>query len=119
MISESRGHVLMPRVRELLDRRIVGSFVGRTEELGSLLEVLTDAGPVVVHLHGIAGVGKSRLLGAFAERARAEGASVIQLDCRGVEPTETGLLNELGMASGGVPGSAEEIASRLGEVGTR
>ena len=59
----------MPRVRELLDSRIAGSFVGRLEELGSLLELLTDQGPVVVHLHGIAGVGKSRLLGAFAERA--------------------------------------------------
>ena len=109
----------MPRVRELLDRRIVGSFVGRTEELGSLLEVLADEGPVVVHLHGIAGVGKSRLLGAFAERARAEGACVIQLDCREVEPTEAGLLHELAMASGGLAGSAEEIASRMGHVGAR
>ena len=109
----------MPRVRELLDRRIAGSFVGRTEELCTLLEVLADEGPVVVHLHGIAGVGKSRLLGAFAESARAEGASVIQLDCRGVEPTEAGLLHELSMASGGETGSAEDIATRLGHVGDR
>lgn len=109
----------MPRVRDLLDRRIAGSFVGRTEELGLLLDVLTDEGPVVVHLHGIAGVGKSRLLCAFAEQARAEGASVIQLDCRAVEPTQSGLLNELGMASGGATGSAEETASRLGRVGSR
>ena len=109
----------MPRVRELLDRRIAGSFVGRTGELESLLELLTDQGPVVVHLHGIAGVGKSRLLGAFAENARAEGASVVQLDCREVEPTETGLLNELGLATGGGSGSADEIASRLGLVGSR
>src|SRR5271165_2395315 len=119
MISESRGHRLMPRVRDLLDRRIAGSFVGRTEELGSLLEVLAEDGPVVVHLHGIAGVGKSRLLSAFAESARAEGASVIPLDCRGIEPTEAGLLNELRIASGGEAGSADEIASRLGHVGTR
>ena len=109
----------MPRVRELLDRRIAGNFVGRTEELGSLLEILTEGGPVVVHLHGIAGVGKSRLLGAFAESARAEGASVIQLDCRGVEPTEAGLLHELSMASGGETGTAEDIATRLGHVGDR
>lgn len=109
----------MPRVRDLLDRRMAGSFVGRTEDLGSLLEILADNGPVVVHLHGIAGVGKSRLLGAFALSARAEGASVIQLDCRGVEPTEAGFLSELGAASGGIPGSAEEIASRLGHVGAK
>ena len=109
----------MPRVRDLLDRRIAGSFVGRAEELGLLMEVFAHEGPVVVHLHGIAGVGKSRLLGAFAENARAEGASVIQLDCRGIEPTETGFLSELGMASGGIPASAEEIASRLGHLGAR
>ena len=109
----------MPRVRDLLDRREAGNFVGRTEELCSLLEILADEGPVVVHLHGIAGVGKSRLLCAFAQSARAEGATVIQLDCRGIEPTEAGFLSELGTACGGALGSAEETASRLGHVGAK
>jgi hypothetical protein len=119
MISVSRGHAFMPRVRDLLDRRMAGDFVGRRQELASLAEILADDGPVVVHLHGIAGVGKSRLLSAFALNARAAGLSVIQLDCRAIEPTEAGFLGELGAASGGKPGSAEEIASRLGRIGAR
>jgi len=109
----------MPRVRDLLDRQVAGSFVGRNEELCSLREILADEGPVVVHLHGIAGIGKSRLLGAFAQSARAEGATVVRLDCRGIEPTEAGLLTKLALASGGALGSAEEIAARLGSVGTK
>ncbi len=107
----------MPRVRDLMDRQIAGSFVGRSDELRSLDEILTGGGPVVIHLHGIAGIGKSRLLGAFAQSARAEGATVVRLDCRGIEPTEAGFLTELAMANGGDPGAAEEIAARLGSVG--
>ena len=109
----------MPRVRELLDRQLAGSFSGRSEELCSLREVLADVGPVVAYLHGIAGIGKSRLLGAFAHIAREQGVTVIILDCRGIEPTETGVLTELATAIGGAPGSAEEIAARLGQVGTK
>lgn len=32
-------------------------FVGREGELGSLLTVLDEDGPVLVYVHGIAGVG--------------------------------------------------------------
>src|ERR1700730_12283205 len=109
----------MPTVRDLLDRQVAGTFLGRSEELCSLHEILADDGPVVVHLHGIAGIGKSRLLVAFAQIARAEGATVLRLDCRGIEPTENGLLTEVAMASGGALGSAEEIAARLGHVGAK
>ena len=109
----------MPQVRDLLDRQVAGGFVGRNDELCSLLQILADEGPVVAHLHGIAGIGKSRLLGAFAQSARAEGATVARLDCRGIEPTEAGLLTELAVAIGGAPGSAEEIAARLGRVGAK
>jgi hypothetical protein len=119
MILESRGERLMPRVRDLLDRRVVGDFVGRAEELCTLREILGDEGPVVVHLHGIPGIGKSRLLAAFAHCAQAEGATVIRLDCRGIEPTEAGVLTELAVASGGSLGSVEEIAARLGRIGTK
>src|SRR5580704_4050014 len=119
MILSSRGQCVMPRVRDLLDRQVAGSFVGRTEELCLLHDILADEGPVVVHLHGIAGIGKSRLLGAFIQIARAEGATVLRLDCRGIEPTEAGLLSELATASGGVAGAAEKIAARLGRVGAK
>jgi hypothetical protein len=119
MILKSVGQFLMPQVRDLLDRQASGSFVGRSVELCSLHDILADEGPVVVHLHGIAGIGKSRLLGAFVQIARAQGATVVRLDCGGIEPTESGLLKELATASGSVTGPAEEIATRLGHIGNQ
>jgi hypothetical protein len=109
----------MPQVKDLLDRRFARDFVGREQELGFLLHTLDPDGPLVVHLYGIAGSGKSTLLDVFAQRARLAGATVIRLDCRGIEPTESGLLSELSVATGGATGTPEEIALRLGRVGSR
>ena len=72
-----------------------GSFVGRERELRALAESV-DGGAPVVSVHGIAGIGKSALLGAFLDRERAAGASVVELDCRTVEPTERGFLHAAG-----------------------
>lgn len=109
----------MPQLKDLLDRRLAVDFVGRKEELGLLLQTLDPDGPLVVYLHGIAGIGKSTLLDAFTRRARAAGATVIRLDCQAVEPTEAGLLSELSVATGGAPGSPQDVAARLGQVWTR
>lgn len=72
------------------------SFVGREGELATLTEVSSGEAARVLYLHGIAGIGKSALLGAFLERLRATGASVMHLDCRTVEPTERGYLAAAG-----------------------
>ncbi len=110
----------MPLVRDVLDRRVAVDFVGREEELGLLLQMLDYAGPLVVYLHGIAGTGKTTLLEEFTRRARSAAATAeIRLDCQAIEPTEAGLLSELAVATGAVPGSAQEMAARLGQVGTR
>jgi hypothetical protein len=61
----------MKLARVLLDRHLAASFVGRSEELSLLREILADDGLVVAHLHGVAGMGKSRRPGAFTECARA------------------------------------------------
>ena len=74
------------------------SFVGREGELATLTEVSSGEAARVLYLHGIAGIGKSALLGAFLERLRATGASVMHLDCRTVEPTERGYLAAAGQA---------------------
>ncbi len=109
----------MKQYKELLGHRFAADFVGRDEELSALLQTVDDDGPLVVHLHGIAGSGKSALLEEFARRARAAGATVLRLDCQSVEPTEAGLLAELAAATGGSPASAEGLAKRLGRVGRR
>ena len=78
-------------VRQLMDEQAAG-LVGRDDEMAVLRQLLGEGGPLVVFVHGIAGVGKSALVEAFAVEARARGATVLRLDCRSIEPTERGFL---------------------------
>lgn len=71
------------------------SFVGRDAELSVLQELLEDGGPLVLFVHGVAGLGKSTLLASFSEQARDNGLVVLEMDCRLMEPTERGFLDEL------------------------
>lgn len=103
----------------IIDRPPSGGLVGRNEELDQLLTLLEDDGPRVVFMHGVAGVGKSTLLEAFATRARARGATVVALDCSEVESTERGLMRELASAVGGEPGETEGTLQRLSALGGR
>ena len=107
------------QLKTLLDRRVAVDFIGREEELSFLLQTLESDGPVIAYLYGIAGSGKTTLMEAFTRHARAAGATVIRLDCQAVEPTQAGLLSQLAAATGGAPGSPQDVAQRLGQVGTR
>ena len=103
-------------VKDLLAQSAREAFVGRTAELEGLSALLSN-GPRVIFLHGIAGVGKSALLTVFAERARTQGATVIGLDCRAIEPTERGFLQELRSAIGGPTSRVDQAAMRLQSLG--
>ena len=105
-------------IRDLVEERSV-QIVGRTAEKAALLGTLEEGGPLVAFVHGIAGVGKSTLLEAFADEARALGATVVRIDCRSIEPTERGFLAGLGGAVGGAPRSAQEAVERLARLGER
>ncbi len=109
----------MVRFKDLLQRRSAGTFVGRNTELEFLRKVFSGEETLVIYIHGIAGIGKSRLLDAFAEDARLRDAVVVRLDCRQMEPTEMGLLRELSAAIGAGAASAEQVAARLGSLGSR
>src|SRR5437763_5200138 len=59
-------------------------FIGRSAELAQLCGWLADAGtgrPTTVVLGGEAGVGKTRLVRRFTERARSSGAPVLSGAC--------------------------------------
>ena len=105
-------------MRELVEERSA-EIVGRAAEKAALLGMLEEGGQLVVFVHGIAGVGKSTLLEAFAGEARDLGATVVRIDCGSIEPTERGFLEALGTAVGGAPASAEEAAERLARLGER
>ena len=110
---------MVRRIGDLLAQRATETFVGREEDLGLLLQTLREDSPPVIHVHGIGGIGKSSLLEAFASRARAQGATVLCLDCRSIEPTEAGFLDELGTVIGGNPSTVEEAAARIDSLGER
>lgn len=105
------------RISDLMASQARQTFVGRSSEMDALRAMLSTEGPRVVHVHGIAGIGKTSLMDQFAAEARASGAIVIWLDCRGIEPTEPGLLKALGDATGQEPAGSEALADRLGALG--
>ena len=110
----------MPRrMSEMLRQRKSENFIGRGEELTILLDALEGIGPPVFHLHGIAGVGKSALLGELRVRARERGATVVPLDCRSIEPTEHGFLTAVSAAIGGGELTLQDTAARLCGLGPR
>lgn len=105
-------------VKDLLAERASEAFVGRTDVLKSLFSLLDDD-LRVVFAHGIAGIGKSALLGIFTEQARARGAVVVSLDCRAIEPTERGFLHELSTAIGDDINAFAQVPQRLESLGSR
>ena len=105
-------------VRQLMDREATG-LVGRDAEMAVLRRLLGDQGPVVIFLHGIAGIGKTAIVGAFAVDARDDGATVLQLDGRGIQPTPDGFLGALEDMTGGPLPTAADGAARLAHVGGR
>ncbi len=86
-------------LRTVLSAR-AADVIGRRAERAALLELIERDRPLVVAVHGIAGIGKSALLAAFAEDARARGGAVVSMDCGGIEPTERGFLVALDHAIG-------------------
>src|SRR5262249_38544398 len=115
-------------LRTLLAAR-AAAVVGRHAERAVLLDRAGRHRALGAAVHGIAGIGKSALLAAFAEDARAHGATVVSLDCGGIEPTERGFLAALGRAIGALraepPGgtrpmaTVDEAAAALSGLGDR
>jgi AAA ATPase-like protein len=83
-------------VRDFLAHHAAQTFVGRSKELVFLSNALETSMPPVSFVHGIAGIGKSRLLEAFTAQARARKAFVLFVDCRQFEPAPFGFLRQLG-----------------------
>lgn len=110
----------MPRrMKDLLAQRALENFVGRTKEMSSLLNCLEEECPLVIHIHGIGGVGKSALIQAFSIQAEQQGAKVVILDSPLMEPTERGFLEELRNAIGIDTPDMDEVLKKLESLGSR
>ncbi|MGY5136848.1 AAA family ATPase [Streptomyces nigrescens] len=71
------------------------AFVGRKEELAAFEEALCTGGRVLL-VHGPGGVGKSALLGRFAQRAAAADRTPLILDGRNLEESPAAFVAEAG-----------------------
>jgi hypothetical protein len=99
------------RLRSARRRR----FVGRAAELELFLAAVAASEPQfsVLWLHGPGGVGKTALLGAFAEAAGDAGVGIVSLDMRAIEPSPPALVGELGRALG-LPAQASPLEALAG-----
>lgn len=88
---------------------------GREHELASLQRVLDPNGPRVAFVYGVAGIGKSALLNAFASTVRRSGAQVWRIDCAAIDPTESSFRSALD-AAGWQPGRAGVVLVDTYEV---
>lgn len=104
MSSLRRGKVVANRPSE--------AIIGRDAEVELLLNSLRGTEPSIWYIHGIAGIGKSNLLRAFASAAERNGCSVQLLDGGSTEPTAAGFLNGISQLIGGSV-TASELAAAL------
>jgi AAA ATPase domain len=82
---------------DLLASRRRRRFVGRASEIELFQVALDSAEPPfsVLHLHGPAGIGKTRLLDVFAGLAADAGARVVRVDGRDLVPSAPAVLEAL------------------------
>lgn len=71
------------------------AFVGRKEELAAFDEALCSGGRVMF-VHGPGGIGKSALLGRFAQRTAEAARTVLMLDGRMLETSPAAFATEAG-----------------------
>jgi hypothetical protein len=107
------------RIEEHGRRVATERLVGRRPELDRLRRLLAARSPFVTFVHGVAGIGKSALLAAFAASARNDGVTVVHLDCRALEPTDRGVLEALAAAMDLSTSGHEAVNEHIAETGRR
>ena len=78
-----------------LERRAVEALAGRHAELERLEVLALGDEPLVMHIQGIPGIGKTHLLNALAASMGSKGISVVQLDTRWCEPSPAALCRAI------------------------
>ena len=77
-------------LRDRLERRAVEALTGRRAELERLEAFALGDEPLVMHIQGIPGIGKTHLLNALAASLSRNNVSVVQIDARWCEPSPGG-----------------------------
>src|SRR4051812_50107434 len=107
----------MQKLGDIVSERALAAFAGRERELEALLELFEKSGPLALHVHGVAGIGKSSLLEAFAARVRARGGGGGRIYFPAGETTGYGVFIELSGALGEAPSTGGGVVGGVSAVG--
>jgi hypothetical protein len=105
----------MPQTLGALLAQQAAAITGRDHERAQLRRLLEPDGPVVAYVHGLAGVGKTTLLHAFAADARAAGFATVEIDGHVDYPTQGTLLAAIAGARGDTPPVVADAVAALRE----
>ena len=78
-----------------MERRAVEALAGRCSELERLEVFALGDEPLVMHIQGIPGIGKTHLLNALAASVRRKGVFVVRMDARWCEPSPAALCRAI------------------------
>src|SRR5499427_7841026 len=103
-----------------LERRAIEALAGRRAELERLEVFALGDDPLVMHIQGIPGVGKTHLLNALAAILSGKDVSVVRIDARWCEPSAAALCRAI-CRKIGAPESEDSavVAASLSEGATR
>ncbi|HUA15619.1 MAG TPA: winged helix-turn-helix domain-containing protein [Verrucomicrobiae bacterium] len=103
-----------------MERRAVETLVGRGSELERLEAFALGDEPLVMHIQGIPGIGKTNLLNALSASIGGKGVFVVRIDARWCEPSPAALCRaickEIGASESEDP---TVVASRLSDRAKR
>src|SRR5215469_11347299 len=103
-----------------LERRAVEALAGRRAELERLELFALGEEPLVMHIQGIPGIGKTHLLNALAASIGGKGVFVVRVDARWCEPSPAAfcraMLREIGASESEDPAV---VAAGLSNGGRR
>ncbi|HEV2401322.1 MAG TPA: winged helix-turn-helix domain-containing protein [Candidatus Sulfotelmatobacter sp.] len=103
-----------------LERRAVEVLAGRRAEVERLQAFALGNEPLVMHIQGIPGIGKTHLLNALAASVGKKGISVVRVDARWCEPSPAALCRAISKEIGGSESEDSVIVAKsLSDVAKR
>jgi predicted ATPase len=103
-------------IADLIRRGHLTTLAGRDAELRLLRQVTAPGGPVVVYVHGPAGIGKTALVSALDACLEDEGVHRLHIAAGAVEPTRPAILTALGRALDDDARTVAELSSALASI---